>query len=104
MGLVIGNSVAVGPQCWTRVTACALPLDLDFRVTMSDSSGLFLTKVCPCIGEPTFRGLFGLQVLGVAVLLHVAFVERSAWVEEHAHVVVGVVFEPDADAGCSVES
>lgn len=56
------------------------------------------------VPKPTVWGLFGLKVLGFPVPLHVAFVERAAWVQEHAHVVVCVVFEPDADAGGPVES
>jgi hypothetical protein len=55
------------------------------------------------VREPAVRGLFGFQVLGVPVLLHIALVERAVWIEEDAHVVVCVVFEPDADAGGAVE-
>ena len=63
-----------------------------------------LGLLCSHIRKPSGRCLPRLQVFRVAVLLHVALVERSAWVEEHAHVVVCVVFEPDAHAGGSVES
>lgn len=44
------------------------------------------------------------EVFRVPVFLHVAFVERSSGVQEHVHVVVGVVSPPDADCGGSVES
>ena len=30
-------------------------------------------------------------MFGAAVLLHIAFVERAAWVQEHAHVVIRVI-------------
>jgi hypothetical protein len=49
-------------------------------------------------------GLFWVPgVRGPARLLHIEFVERAAWVQEYVQVVVGVVFEPDAYAGGSVE-
>jgi hypothetical protein len=43
-------------------------------------------------------------MVGVAVLLHIAFIERPARVQKHTHMVVRVVFKPDAHAGGPVES
>lgn len=51
--------------------------------------------------ETSRMGFLGFELFGVAVLLHVAFVERPAWVQEH--VVVCVVFEPDAHARGPIE-
>ena len=55
------------------------------------------------VGEPAFGCLFRFQVVGISVLLHIALVERAAWVQKYVHVVVRVVLEPDTDAGGSVE-
>lgn len=55
------------------------------------------------IWKPALWCFSGFEVFGVAVLLHVAFVEGPTWVQEDAHVVVCVVFEPDAHAGGPVE-
>ena len=43
-------------------------------------------------------------MLGVAVLLHIALVERASGVQQHAHVVVGVVASPDTHSCGSVQS
>lgn len=56
------------------------------------------SRYCPHVLEPAGRGFIGLQMFGVSVLLHIAFVERSARVKHHAHVVVRMVSPPDTDA------
>jgi hypothetical protein len=76
----------------------------DFYLRLHKPASNILGRDSPHVGKPTVRCFSWFEVFGVAVLLHVAFAERPAWVEEYAHVVVCVVFEPDADAGDSVES
>jgi hypothetical protein len=68
------------------------------------SKALQLLSLSPHVGKPAGGGFLRFQVVGVPVLLHVAFVERAVRVQEDAHVVVCVVPPPDADAGGGVEA